>query len=58
MFGKLLAEEKDANVFRSLDISKNLTLIKKRSYLNGGKSSEFFYSTYDHQFIFKTIKQE
>lgn len=32
--------------------------MKKQSYTNGGKSGEFFYGTFDHRFVFKTVKEE
>lgn len=39
-------------------MQKNSKGVKKSSYTNGGKSGEFFFGTHDHQFIFKTIKED
>lgn len=58
MFARLISAELDANIFRSFDLGRNIPLIKMKSLLNGGKSGEFLFSSYDHQFIFKTIKQD
>jgi hypothetical protein len=45
-------------MIQSFDIRKNINIVKKRSYTNGGKSGEFFFCTYDNKFIFKTIKED
>jgi hypothetical protein len=44
------------NLFKSFDIRRNLSQVKEDSYTDGGKSGEFFFATFDHYFIFKTIK--
>lgn len=35
---------------------KNVDMVKEESFTNGGKSGEFFFGTFDHKFIFKTIQ--
>jgi 1-phosphatidylinositol-4-phosphate 5-kinase len=42
----------------SLDIKKNIKIVKQQSYMNGGKSGELFFATYDHRLIFKSISED
>lgn len=54
----MISKETDVNMFRSFNINSNINLVKDQSFTNGGKSGEFFFGTYDHQFIIKTISEE
>jgi 1-phosphatidylinositol-4-phosphate 5-kinase len=51
-----LFRKEDLNLFHSFDIRRNLSQVKEESYTEGGKSGEFFFATFDHRYIFKTIK--
>jgi 1-phosphatidylinositol-4-phosphate 5-kinase len=42
----------------SLDIKKNIKIVKNQSYMNGGKSGELFFATYDHRVILKSIRED
>jgi hypothetical protein len=51
-----LFRKEGLNLFHSFDIRRNLSQVKEESYTEGGKSGEFFFATFDHRYIFKTIK--
>jgi 1-phosphatidylinositol-4-phosphate 5-kinase len=51
----MISREKDISIFHSFNINLNINLVKEKSFINGGKSGEFFFSTYDYKFIIKTI---
>ena len=53
-----ISREENINIFKSFNINLNIPLIKKSSNINGGKSGEFFFKTYDHRFIMKTIRED
>ena len=56
VFTKMLIKEAPS-VLDSFDIGNNIKGVKKSSYTNGGKSGEFFFGTFDHSFVFKTVKE-
>jgi hypothetical protein len=46
------------NLFGSFDVRKNLSLVKEESFSQRGKKGEFFFCTFDHKVLLKTIRSQ
>ena len=56
IFGEIVEMDKEMSALRiSLDLSANYHQILKAGNFEGGKSGEFFFSSYDNKLIIKTI---
>ena len=57
MYFKILAKERKIDLKESLNLTKNLSNLEKMGVSEGGKSGEFFFSSYDNKLLIKTIKK-
>ena len=58
MFNEILEKDRDViDIENSLNIVKNYANIEAMNKSEGGKSGEFFFSSYDNKLLIKTIKK-
>lgn len=58
MFMKVLSKEKKINPLESLNLKKNQENIDGVGESEGGKSGEFFFSSFDNKLMIKTVKKK
>ena len=57
MFMKVLSREKKINPLESLNLKRNQESIDGVGESEGGKSGEFFFSSFDNKLMIKTVKK-
>ncbi len=57
-FMQIISREKNLNLLESLNLKKNQENIDNAGESEGGKSGEFFFSSFDNKLMIKTVKKK